>query len=223
MSRSHVQYLRVECHAFDQSLAPSLATALACLQRSLLTSLTFHGEAIDTWLQLLALAVSTPACVKFRVKYFEIVASGAAQQTLSPTSISAIMLIVQSCSLIELSLENVRLATRPQWDQIITTLDFSQLRRLSLARSNIQNVAGLLTVFSPANTATMETEDLSMMEDSGASAPAPGKPRSNKASMLRDLVLTGTAWDVTATRELRKKFKQDVTKKLPLLKVAFSR
>ncbi|KFH72690.1 hypothetical protein MVEG_02979 [Podila verticillata NRRL 6337] len=223
LSRSQTQFLLIKCHTFDQSLAPTLATALACLQRSLPTSLTFHGEAIDAWLQLLVLAVGTPACMKLGLDYFEIVASGTAQQTLSPTSIWVVMVIVQSCSLIELSLENVRLATRAQWDQVVTTLDFSQLRCLSLARSNIQNVADLLTEFSPANTATMESAELSTMEVSGASAPTPVNLRSNKASMLRDLVLTGTTWDVAATRELRKKFKQDVTKKLPLLKVAFSK
>ncbi|KAI9234226.1 MAG: hypothetical protein BYD32DRAFT_464590 [Podila humilis] len=54
MSRSRTLSLTIKCSSFDPDLRLILVHALARLRRSSLLSLVLHGEAVGTWLELLA-------------------------------------------------------------------------------------------------------------------------------------------------------------------------
>ncbi|KAF9297675.1 hypothetical protein BGZ74_009704 [Mortierella antarctica] len=134
LSRSRIRFLRIECSAFDQELRPTLLLALARIQRSFLSSLVIHGQAVDAWLQLLAEAATLTAsagalkeALAPQLFQFEVINTATDRQLLSDRVRETFFSIMQSCPLIEVKLVNVDLLVGQQWDTILAELGMVHL------------------------------------------------------------------------------------------------
>ncbi|KAF9385369.1 hypothetical protein CPB97_004888 [Podila verticillata] len=118
LSRSSIQFLRINCGLFDVDLKPALVYALAHLQRSSLLSLILRGEAVVTWLELLAEAThftsqgptkGSLAPPEYQLVQFEVINTTPEQHLLSTRAMETIFYIYCSCSLVDFSLVYVDL------------------------------------------------------------------------------------------------------------------
>ncbi|KAG0026961.1 hypothetical protein BGZ81_005977 [Podila clonocystis] len=148
LSRSLLQFLTIECNSFSCDLKEHVVLALARIPQSLLTSLVIRGEAVDTWLQLLAEATVSPTSHNSQkislvplsqLVQFTVINTATDRQPLSNKAMEAILYVAQSCSLIEFSLVNIHLPVSQQWDIVTEELDMVHLKNLNLVNSTFQN------------------------------------------------------------------------------------
>ncbi|KAF9385368.1 hypothetical protein CPB97_004887 [Podila verticillata] len=146
LSRSSIQFLRINCGLFDVDLKPSLVHALAHLQRSSLLSLILRGEAVVTWLELLAEATTlftsqgpTKGSLvppEYQLVQFEVNNTAPERHSLSTRAMDTFFQVIQSSSLIELSLVNVDLPSSQHWDLVMDELDQTYLKIFNVVNSN---------------------------------------------------------------------------------------
>ncbi|KFH72649.1 hypothetical protein MVEG_02938 [Podila verticillata NRRL 6337] len=119
LSRSSIQFLRINCGLFDVDLKPDLVHAIAHLRRSSLLSLILRGEAVITWLELLAEATThftshgqtrgSLASPEYQLVQFEVINTAPDLHLLSTRAMETIFHVYCSCSLVDFSLVHVDL------------------------------------------------------------------------------------------------------------------
>ncbi|KAF9215058.1 hypothetical protein BGZ59_002422 [Podila verticillata] len=135
LSRSSIQFLRINCGLFDVDLKPDLVHAIAHLQRFSLLSLILRGEAVITWLELLAEATThftshgqtrgSLASPEYQLVQFEVINTAPDLHLLSTRAMETIFHIYCSFSLVKFDLMNVRLLNTQRRDLLLANMDLA--------------------------------------------------------------------------------------------------
>lgn len=132
LKQSDLQFLSVECGAFDPSLKNHLEQVLNAMQWSALKSLELAGDNIDAWIGLWAKHRSITKLAPFEVQLFRliIVGSDGQEQQLSHTSAVWLHAVIYLFSPVEVLLKNIAMQEARDWELIRGATDDPLLGRI---------------------------------------------------------------------------------------------
>lgn len=134
LEQSGLQFLHVECGAFDPSLENDLGQVLKAVNWSTLKSLELFGDNIAAWIDLFVKCGDITKVATFEVQLFRlsIVGTGGQKRQLSHSSALWIHDIIYLFSPVEVHLKNIQMQEAADWDLIQGAIDDSVTERVYL-------------------------------------------------------------------------------------------
>lgn len=134
LERSSLNRLHLACTTFDLKLIENIKRVLRAISNSAIVLLTFSGNNIDSWIQLMVCSNENPFH-ELNLSRLEIVGTGREQHVFSHASAMFVHKLICSSSLIELHIENIQLKEARDWELVREALDFG-VQDYKLVRCN---------------------------------------------------------------------------------------